>query len=408
MKKAHKICIISHAHITNNPRVYKEAVSLANAGYDVYIVTLLVNKDIYQSDLKLIKDHKINFSHSVVLLPGQVGALKLFYLKSVRKSAQLLSRYFNFETAETLSYAIHELLQRAEKLNADLYIGHNEPGLWAGVQLMKKNKKVAFDFEDWYSHDYLVPGRTVNLLSGLEKEALQKAEYISTTSEALAETLSKENNSIKPVVIYNAFSKKESRNIKLEKKEKNHLTLYWFSQSIGPGRGIEQIINAVNLVNQKIVIHLRGNISEEFKKHLQSKLTKSSNHEIIFHNTVPPVDLVRTMQEYDLGLSLELKHPPSRDLTVTNKILHYLLAGIPVLASDTAGQKEIAAMSRGAVEIINLDDPQYTANVIINLMNDRQRLSEMRKKAIEVACQKFNWEEQEKIFLSQVEKAILN
>ncbi|MGI8892810.1 MAG: glycosyltransferase, partial [Bacteroidia bacterium] len=229
-----------------------------------------------------------------------------------------------------------------------------------------------------------------------------------TTSEVLAEALSKENNSVKPVVIYNAFSKRDSRDIKLEKREKDHLSLYWFSQSIGPGRGIEQIIDAINLINEKIDIHLRGIISEEFKKHLQNKLKKDSNHEIIFHTPVPPAELVSTMQEYDMGLSLELKHPSSRDLTVTNKILHYLLAGIPVLASDTAGQKEIAAMSEGAVAIINLEDPQKTADVITNLINDRQRINAMREKAIQVSCHKFNWEEQEKTLLSQVEKALLN
>ena len=406
MRKAPKICIISHAHLTNNPRVYKEAVSLANAGYDVSIVTLLINNEIYQSDLKLLKDYKIDYSHSVNLLPGQVSSLKLLYSKSVRKSAQLLSRYFKIETPETLSYNVTELLHKAEGTNADLYIGHNEPGLWAGVQLLKKNRNVAFDFEDWYSRDYLVPGRAIKLLARLENEALQKGIYVSTTSEAMANALSKEYNSTKPEVIYNAFNKDELHNSVPKLEERNYLSLYWFSQSIGPGRGLEQIIDAINLVNDKIAINLRGNIYEDFKTYLQSKLIKP--HKMFFLDPVSPSQLINSMKDYDMGLSLELDYPPSRYLTVTNKILHYLLAGVPVLASNTAGQREIASMSQGAVEIINLNDPQKTADKISYFLNNRQRLITMREQAIKVSGQKFNWEVQEKIFLSHVEQALLS
>jgi len=50
-------------------------------------------------------------------------------------------------------------------------------------------------------------------------------------------------------------------------------------------------------------------------------------------------DLLSRIAEHDIGFAGEMPHCRSRDLTVTNKILQYLLAGLAVVASGTAGQR---------------------------------------------------------------------
>jgi len=46
--------------------------------------------------------------------------------------------------------------------------------------------------------------------------------------------------------------------------------------------------------------------------------------------------LLSRIAEHDIGFAGEMKHCRSRDLTVTNKILQYLLAGIAVVAGNMA------------------------------------------------------------------------
>ena len=405
MSKRYKICIVSHAHLTNNPRVLKEAMALSAAGYNVSVVTVLVNEILYNSDNEIIKEKGINYKNSVNLIPGQAGFLRIIVAKVKRKLFELLSKYLQIEFPQPLTYGLNEIFWRAKREDADLYICHNEPGLCVGVKLMKINKRVAFDFEDWYSKDYLIKGRPVKLLSKLEKVALINAKYVTTTSNAMAESLGKEYHVDKPHILYNAFSLNERVGVKLsENKVNESLSLYWFSQTIGPGRGIEQIIISLNLVNKSVSLHLRGKVANEFKEILKQSL--NDRHKIFFHEPVPPHKIVETMQLFDIGLSLELNYPPSRNLTVTNKILHYLLAGLPVLASDTVGQREVYNISQGAVEIIDLNNPERTASVIESLINDRQRLKAMSEKATKVSTEIFNWEAQEKVFLSCIEKAL--
>lgn len=406
MSRQYKICIVSHSHLTNNPRVLKEAMLLSAAGYNVSVVTVLVNKSLYNSDREIIRESNINYENCVNLMPGGAGYIRIIFARLKRKVFELLSKYLNFEFPQLLTYELNELYLNANEKNADLYICHNEPGLWVGIKLAKIKKNVAFDFEDWYSRDYLVKGRPVKLLSKLEKAAITNAKYVTTTSKAMAQALANEYGVKEPQVIYNAFSLKEKAGVKFsEKRTNDNVSLYWFSQTIGPGRGIEQIIKSLNLINTSVSLHLRGNVENKFKETLNNSLI--SRHKIFFYEPVPPGEIVEAMQSYDIGLSLELKYPPSRNLTVTNKILYYMLAGLPILASDTMGQREVYLISEGAVEIIDLNDPEKTASVIESLTNDKQRIKVMRERATIAANKIFNWESQGKAFLSCVEQALI-
>ena len=59
-----------------------------------------------------------------------------------------------------------------------------------------------------------------------------------------------------------------------------------------------------------------------------------------------PDEMVRLAAAYDLGLSLETDVSENRRLCLTNKIFTYLLAGVPVVMSDTPAQRAARARSR--------------------------------------------------------------
>ncbi|MCF8294760.1 MAG: hypothetical protein K9I34_01750, partial [Bacteroidales bacterium] len=49
-----KIGILTQSHLCRNPRVVKEANTLAAAGYDVHILTTFTSAELLQEDLTLI------------------------------------------------------------------------------------------------------------------------------------------------------------------------------------------------------------------------------------------------------------------------------------------------------------------------------------------------------------------
>jgi glycosyltransferase involved in cell wall biosynthesis len=93
-------------------------------------------------------------------------------------------------------------------------------------------------------------------------------------------------------------------------------------------------------------------------------------------------------------------------LTVTNKILHYLLAGLAVVASDTTGQREVATLAPGAVHLYKTGDPQSLAEQINRLLKNRELLVASKTAALTAAMRTFCWEKQEPILLGSVQRAL--
>jgi glycosyltransferase involved in cell wall biosynthesis len=276
--------------------------------------------------------------------------------------------------------------------------------------LLKEGKRVGFDLEDWYSEDLLPASRRkrpLRLLKKIEASALHHGTYCITTSQAMATAMATEYGCREPEVIYNAFSLAErSTEYQPRAAETKKVSLHWFSQTIGPGRGLEKLLDALRYVTRPLELHLRGEVSKSYQEELHAAFPWSEGHELYIHPLVSPQDLVVRIADYQIGLALEEDVPPSRNLTVTNKILQYLLAGIPVIASDTEGQQEIARQAPGAVWLFANDNPTTLADRITELSQTPDKLRAAGQAALEAARNIFCWEKEEEKLLRIVEAAL--
>jgi glycosyltransferase involved in cell wall biosynthesis len=129
-------------------------------------------------------------------------------------------------------------------------------------------------------------------------------------------------------------------------------------------------------------------------------------HRLFFHGLVPPGDLLGRIAEHDVGLALEENRPKNKDLTVSNKILHYLVAGLAVIATDTRGQKEVAAAAEGAVRLCRVDDALSLAARIEELVAGTETLAHAKASALRAAEAQFSWERQVPTLVGSVEKVL--
>ncbi|OQX82493.1 MAG: hypothetical protein B6D64_00135, partial [Bacteroidetes bacterium 4484_276] len=148
-----KICILTQSHLCRNPRVVKEANTLANAGFDVTILTTFTFADLLEEDKKLIDTNKIKFKGIINMIPGQASSWYRLKNRLERRIAGELIGRFNWENVQALGYDYSTNLKAAINQNADLYTCHQEVSTVIGCKLIKRGFKVAFDFEDWYSND---------------------------------------------------------------------------------------------------------------------------------------------------------------------------------------------------------------------------------------------------------------
>lgn len=406
-----KICILTQSHLCRNPRVVKEANTLVRAGYEVTILTTFAYADLLEEDLKLI-DPRVKLKGVVNLIPGETT--KWYRLKErlrKRVAGELIAR-LGYENVFALGYDYKRNLKAAIREKADLYTCHQEVSTVIGCKLINKGFKAAFDFEDWYSHDLLPEAnrsRPVKLLEKYEKIGLQKGAFSYTTSESLSGAFADFADAAAPGVLHNVFPLAERQLLDgrfLDRTDMEMPSIHWYSQTIGPGRGLEFLIDSLSEIKTPLQLHLRGNLFGNFQDQLLSVFPHHLGHKLFFHKLVPHKELLSRIAEHDIGLATEEYTPDSRNLTITNKILQYLLGGIAVLASDTAGQQEVARIAPESVFLFKNKDKESLVKVLNKLISDKIALKEAGKKALSTAENIFCWEKQEYKLLQWVENAL--
>ena len=403
------IAIVTGAHLCRNPRVVKEAEALSQAGYRVTVLRPVLDAALAAQDAEIAAGAAWTVRTTTDLTTGRV---RPFRARLVRRAAGEAVRR-GLQAPDALGYGVRRTLRLARALGADLTIGHQEVGLWVANRLADAGHRVGVDLEDWYSED-LPPearqSRPVGLLRREEAVAVRRGGHVTTTSEALAEGLARATGGPLPTVVYNAFPLANRAGLDGMVKDRregdpSRLSLHWVSQTLGPGRGIEEVLAALAQVQTPVELHLRGACTPQAEADLRRQLP--AGHALFVHGLVPPGELLSRIAEHDVGLALELGTSVNNDLTASNKIHHYLLAGLPVIASATAGQQEVARKAPRAVQTFAVGDTTALARAIAAYASDRAALDAASDSALEAASQEFSWEVQQQILTESVRASLV-
>ncbi len=404
-----KITIVSGIQLSDNPRVVKEAATLTSAGYDVEVLCSVLKPNDTARNESLANAFGFRVRRIVdASQRGVSGRLDWQWRRLKRRITLTITRLAGKESVHQLGYAAHGMLRHCLKNPADLYSIHLPQAMWVGAELIRRSAKVSADLEDWYSEDFRqqdLESAPLLLLRSNEATVLKGAIFSSTTSNALCQSLTECYGCRPPLVLYNAFRLSERNAMFLHYHTGQKMPrVGWVSQVIGPDRGLEQLVAATHLLKHPIEIHLTGRLRPGMAESLTSGLHSASR--IVFQDQVPHEKLLALMQTYDIGFAGELAHNKSRDLTVTNKILHYFLAGIPAVSSDTQGQLEICSQVPEATRVYSQRDSGSLAAAIDSFLGSPGVLQNAKLAAWKAGSTRFCWEAQEPILLEAVKNAI--
>ncbi len=399
----------------------KEAEALAAVGHEVEVLSSGISPEYRERDAKLTRGKKWKFTG---LMAGQNGCGK-FMQRAKRFIANQAHRLLGWENNWQLGPMADALLQEGRKRRADLYIAHSEAGMWAAEQLRREGKRVGVDMEDWFSEDLLPDARKrrpIQLLKTLEKDLLCHGSYSSCTSEAMADALVKEYGCRRPTVVRNVFPLKDREGLDgkwkdrpgmvkwmdrndptAERPKEAPVSIHWFSQTIGPGRGLEILFQALEGMEGNWEVHLRGNL-KGYESWLEGVCPAQVRNKLTVHGLVGNRELLSRIAEHDIGFAGELKEPRSRDLTITNKVFQYLEGGLAVVASDTAGQKEAAREADGGISLFSVERVEELRKRLNELLSDPKEFFSQRKKA-RAGGGKLNWEVESRRLLASIPSA---
>jgi glycosyltransferase involved in cell wall biosynthesis len=413
-----RILILIGGHLCTAPRPQKEAAALAAAGHNVLVVGLWFDPALVDRDQQLCAAiqtiDKPSWRFQPLLDFRGLDWRQKYQRLRIRvqaKLAQQLFRRARIHLPALLGYGAKAMLRFARDYHADLTIVHSEAGLWVGQQLQQQGYRVGVDFEDWFSEDLLPAAQTtrpISWIKSLEASAIHNCHYCLTTSQAMATAMATAYDSAEPTVIYNAFPpsdlcQKAQRYV--DRKSQTVPSLHWFSQTIGPGRGLETLFAALPHIQSPVEVHLRGNCPSIYRDWLMSIIPDEWHERILLHETVPNQELPIRIAEHDIGLALEIPYCPNKQFTTSNKLFQYLQAGLAVIATDTAGQREVLQAFPQAGQLIASDDPKSLAEAINHWVQHPGQLAIAQQSATQASAA-LAWETQADRLVQQATVAL--
>lgn len=409
-----KICLLSTGQPSTNPRLVKEADALSEAGYAVHVIGSYFASWAVATDKALVAGRKWTYE-TAGGAPG-TGTLKYYCTRARHKAARVLASAWPAAASlqeAALGRTTAELTRAARAHKADLYIAHYLPALAAAANAAEKNgAKLGFDAEDFHSGQLSAdPGAPLALWTrSVEKRYIGRCAYITASSPAIAEayrTLCALKTS--PAVVLNVFPMSMRPQAPLRNAASEGLKLFWFSQSVGEQRGLEDAVRAIGRVkSERVELHLLGKFMPGYRQRLFALAAAEGVAEgrIIAHDILPPDELVRFSSQWDIALALETARDQNNDMALSNKIFTYLLAGNAVIASATTAQSRLAVELGQACRLFRPGDVEGLAAAIRAWDKDRVSLQAARDAARRSAESVFNWDLEKKKLVDAVRRVL--
>lgn len=409
-----RICLVGAANPSNNPRLLREA-DLLSQQHEVRVVCQGSSLAAAEADARLLSRRswrlqRLDFPRTD-WLPSDIARprwLRSFFVRGRRRLAE--AAFHSFKATKLAEFSVcasfAELRKLAAAQPADWFIAHTQPALpIAAAAARRWNAKLGFDCEDLLTE---TGDRFCEANRLIEQKYLRQCDYVTATSNAMADHLAKTYNIPRPSVLYNVFPLSLAEGLLRPRQRKPHakLRLHWVSQTLGPDRGLQDVFEACAGLADQVEIHLRGRASEQEKKEQMALAQRWGVAECVkFHPLIDHDELISSMADYDVGLALERPRNRNYSLTVTNKVFSYMLAGLAITATETPGQREVMDQAPGAGLLYPAGDAKSLRRTLEIWIADREKLRQAQEAAWDLARAGFCWEIEQKKFLELLNRS---
>jgi glycosyltransferase involved in cell wall biosynthesis len=373
-----RVTVVTSGHLSTCPRILKSADALTADGYDVRVIA--TRHERWATDA----EGGVTYWRSGARYRAARAAAAAF--GPARVPLAVASRAFG---------RVHSELVRAIAADpGDLIYGGTTGALAAIAEAAGRTRTpYGIDLEDFHAGETL--GADAPLVDALatrvERAVLPGAAFVTTGSEAIAAAY-QARDGVAAAVIHNTFAL-PLQHPEVSRVDPDRLRLYWFSQTIGPGRGLEDAILALGRSGAAAHLALRGRAQNGYVEALTAlAATKAPRVEVAHLAPAPPDAMIECARGYDVGLALEQMTPRNRQLCLTNKAFTYVLAGMAVAITDTPGQHALGVdLGRGAA-LVPAADVDALAGAFARWAADPSALDCAKRTAWQAAVRRWHWE----------------
>ena len=334
-------------------RVQKVCETLHKEGYDILLI-----------------GRKLSHSNDF-LRPYPVKRMKLMF-----KNGPLFYAEFNIRLFFLLLFK-----------KADIFLANDLDTLLANFIVSElRGKKLVYDSHEYFTEVPELEGRGAKRVwSKIEKFIFPKLSNVYTVGEKLAN-------------IYSAKYKVKVdfiRNLpRIETREKGEEKYLLYQGAINEGRGLKQLIDAMEFIDLPLKIIGDGDIKEELLTHIENK-GLSSKVEMI--DRKDPEALKEFTRNAIIGFNLLESRSLNYVYSLANKFFDYIQFEVPVITMNFSEYDAIFSKFRVGEMIRDLD-PETIKSAVDNILSpeNRTRINANLKKAKE----EFVWENEEQKLIS--------
>ena len=388
-----RICVLTAGHLSTCPRMLKAADALAEAGHRVRVVSARYVDWAREADADVVARRATRWTWSPVDVDGG-------WTRARHRAAGALSAVIGGErsplavAARAYGRAHPDLVRAALREPMDLVYGGGGALAAAAAGAARARVPYALDLEDFHSaeQDDSPAARAAHALArSIERAVLPGAAFLTAASAAIGAAYV-ESYGVAPLTIHNVFPL-PAQAPTIAGRLGAGLRLYWFSQTIGPRRGLEDAIAAMGRAAIPGELHVRGRGAPAYLEGLlRLAADVAPELKLVHHDPAPPDAMIELCAGYDVGLSLEQGHVRNRELCLTNTAFTYMLAGLAVAVTDTTGQRPLAeSLGEGAI-LAPPGDIDGLARGLARWAHDGDALARAKGAAWRAAARRWHWE----------------
>ncbi|WP_247620063.1 glycosyltransferase family 4 protein [Chromohalobacter moromii] len=241
------------------------------------------------------------------------------------------------------------------------------------------------------------------LVAWFERRIMPRAAGTITTTDARAKFFARAYGVERPVVLQNRPRLTVvARNDRI--REELGLTQPWpivlYQGGIQQGRGLPRLVEAAASVPDAYFVFIGGGRQERELYELREKLGLEDR--VHFIPTVALSELPHYTASADIGVQPIENTCLNHFTTDSNKLLEYVIAGLPVVASDMPEIRKVVRQHELGL-LIEPGNTKALAEAIQALVNDPAKRATYAGNARE-AAQTLNWEDQEHLLVSLYRK----
>jgi glycosyltransferase involved in cell wall biosynthesis len=385
------VCMLVTTDMKNDPRVARHAETLGSQGVRVVVICPWSQG---------IEAHEFGTSYEIIrprsiirrLLHEVAEKQRLFY----RSSSTDSSRQGNYPWIKLVAIAVSFLLTQltllgtARKQHAQIYCANDLDTLLVTIIAAGLDRIIVYDSHELWPDMMLAPESVKTIARSIERILIRRADIVMTVNEFIATELeSRYSLKHSPQVVYNC----PKNDYPLPRTKHYIATKVALYQGLyAPERGLENLIKAADYLLPNIHLVLRGYgiIEQELRS-----LAKGRRN-VQFDKPVKMNDLVFAASKADVGLIPYLPSNLCNYLASPNKLFEYILAGLPVVASNIPFMRKVV-LANDIGALFDARDPHSIANAINQ--STREHILRRQRANLATVAAKYNWDVESKKLL---------